>query len=156
MAHHLPIPWPVVARRCLAMAGVLAGMMVAFAAAAAPDTAGRDPTEPPAAARRTETSAAPATAAADPVIRHIQTVGGRRFVFDGARRFGVGDHLGTLRIACIHDGGVSVRDDEGTRRFLPLHGHVRLRPAGAPASASASTPAPPPCPEAPASKRNPR
>lgn len=118
--------------------------------AAAPDLAGRDPTEPPAAARRAEFSATTSLAPPDPVIRHIQTVGGVRYVFDGMRRFGTGDRLGSLRIECIHDGGVTVRDDGGTRRYLPLHGLVRLLPDGAPAPATT------PCQEATASKRNPR
>ncbi len=110
--------------------------------------AARDPLELPAAARAAQPASAGGagtSAAGDPVIRHLVTVDGRRWVLDGARRLGVGDTLGTLRIECIHDDGVTVRDDTGARRRLPLFGGVVIRPS------AGSPPRPVDCP-APASK----
>jgi hypothetical protein len=92
--------------------------------------AARDPLEPPAAARAlVPAPAGGEPAAADPVVRHIVTVDGRRWVLDGARRYSVGDRMGTLRIECIHDAAVTVRDDAGARRRLPLFGGVVIKPS---------------------------
>ena len=117
----------------------------------------RDPTEPPPAAR----AAAPDTAgtasapAAEPVVRHLMTVDGRRWLLDGSRRYGPGDRWGTVRIECIHDDGVTVRDDQGQRQRLRLVGAVSIRPSGQPAPAAGPCPAPEPKASAP-SKRPPR
>jgi hypothetical protein len=119
----------------------LGGILLAMAALCAAAGAARDPLQPPATIRSSRSAAdgsGPAPAA-DPVIRHLVTVDGQRFVLDGARRYGVGDRLGTLRIDCIHDQGVTVRDAAGQARELPLYGRVDIRPAGA------STPRPTPC-----------
>ncbi|MBT9488704.1 MAG: hypothetical protein IV093_14435 [Rubrivivax sp.] len=110
-----------------------------------PASAARDPLQPPAALRSSRPAAdgsVPAPAA-DPVIRHLVTVDGQRYVLDGARRYGMGDRLGTLRIDCIHDHGVTVRDAAGQARELPLYGRVDIRPAGA--SAPRPAPRPTPC-----------
>lgn len=125
-------------------------LLLAVMAVMAPSAAGRDPTEPPPEARAAERSAARDAPAADPVLRHLVRIDGQRYVLDGARRLGIGDQLGTLRIECIHDDGITVRDESGQRRRLPLFGAVQIRPAGT-TTRPADT-----CPEAPSSKRSPR
>lgn len=125
---------------------------LALLAALSPASAtnGRDPTEPPAEARAAERPGPGGAPAADPEIRHLVTVDGRRYVLDGARRLGVGERLGALRIECIHDDGITVSDDAGSRRRLPLYGAVQIRPTGPARPTTAA------CPSAPSSKRNPR
>lgn len=124
----------------------LGGAVLALASLCTAASAARDPLQPPAALRSSRPAAdgSVAAPAADPVIRHLVTVDGQRFVLDGARRYGVGDRLGTLRITCIHDQGVTVRDAAGQARELPLFGRVDIRPAGA--ATSPAAPRPTPCP----------
>jgi hypothetical protein len=105
-------------------------------------TAMRDPLEPPGAARAATAPIAAEGQSRDPVIRHLVTVDGTRWLLDGARRFGVGDRLGGLRIECIHDDGVTVRDEAGLRRRLPLFGAVDIRATGSAPVRKPDCPAP--------------
>jgi hypothetical protein len=93
----------------------------------------RDPLQAPAAAAQAAAPAdpgAPRAAGADPMPRHIVVIDGRRWVLDGAKRFGPGDRWGEHRIECIHDDAVTVRDAGGQRRRLPLFPSVQIRPTG--------------------------
>ncbi len=136
----------------------LATALLATAALCPAAGAARDPLQPPAALRSSRPGpdgSGPAPAA-DPVIRHLVTVDGQRYVLDGARRYGVGDRLGTLRITCIHDQGVTVHDAAGQARELPLFGGIHIRPAGASTSSAAPRPAPCPRPAPDTPKRSAR
>lgn len=128
----------------------LGGAVLALALLCTAAGAARDPLQPPAALRSSRPAAdgSGPPPAADPVIRHLVTVDGERYVLDGARRYGVGDRLGTLRITCIHDQGVNVRDAAGQARELPLFGRVQIRPSGA-APRPTPCPAPRPAPDTP-------
>ncbi len=122
-------------RRCAAATlrvAVLVGVAALAATGARAQPAPmRDPMQPPAAARseRGEPGAAagattgPAAQAAPALVppRHLITVGGRRFVVDNGRRFGVGDRLGDARIEAIDDSWVTVRE-AGVATRLPLYG----------------------------------
>lgn len=108
---------------------------VLLALCAAPAWPWRDPLAPPVlAAPASATAAAPAAAAPAhelelPTLRHLVTVDGTRYVVVGARRLAVGERWGALRIECIHERGVFVRDAAGSRRHLPLLASLPASPA---------------------------
>lgn len=121
--------------------------------------AARDPMQPPESWRAQQAVASGSTAAptvargaigpalpTDPVIRQVIVAEGQRWLVVGARRYGVGERVGGLRIECIHERGVIASDEFGARRHLPLYGGLTVRPAGSPVNepvpAPACTPAP--------------
>lgn len=140
------------ARTIAWLAASLAALMAGHAHAL------RDPLQPPPSARPSAPAAEARAAAPLPAIRHLVTVNGRRWVLDGARRFGPGDRLDGQRIDCILDSGAVVRGADGARRHLPLFDKVHIRPArDTPFKAAATPPVPAcPAPDMTTSKRSPR
>jgi len=104
----------------------------------AAETAERDPLRPPADAR-TPAPAASATAAAttgpgtsaatDWRPRTLIASGGKRWLVQDARRYGVGDTLGSARITRIDDDAVWL-SEAGRQTRVPLFGTVAKRPPG--------------------------
>lgn len=114
-------------------AACVAAFVATLAAAGAGSAAPRDPFQPPPGQRPAPGAAYAAPAAPPmPVVRHLVTVDGRRWVLDRGRRLGVGDRLGGMRIECIHDDGATVRDGAGRLQHLALFDRVQVRPAGTP------------------------
>lgn len=124
-----PLPRrPVAPRRQAALAAAVVATLAATGTGLA---AARDPFEPPSGLQRAPGVAQAAPAAPPmPVVRHLVTVDGRRWVLDRGRRLGVGDRLGGMRIECIHDDGATVRDGAGRQHHLALFDRVQVRPAG--------------------------
>ena len=110
-----------------------------LAAAGAASAQGRDPMQPPAAARSSAAGAAagPAAPGAPLVARHLLVVDGQRYLIDRGRRLGVGDTLGDARIERIDDNAVLVRRNGQTER-LPLFAGVTKRASADVPAADAS------------------
>jgi hypothetical protein len=111
---------------------VLPVLLLLLTGAAAGADGLRDPLEPPPAARPPTVASEPAAASAL-VVHHIISIDGRRWLLDGARRYGVGDQVGGARIVCIVDTGVVVQE-AGVQRLLPIFAGVVIQRPGPAAS----------------------
>ena len=89
----------------------------------------RDPTALPAALRAAaaaSAASAPAAEATDNAIRQVIFAGGRAYVVQRGRRYGVGEHLDGARIERITEQAVWLREAGQVRRE-PLYGGVEKR-----------------------------
>jgi hypothetical protein len=99
-------------------------LCLAAAAQGMESAGGRDPTLPPAQFNAPAVAAAASSAASAADITPIVIMSeGRYYVMDRGRRLGVGDLLGTARIARIDDNGVWLREADSLEQ-IPLHGTV--------------------------------
>lgn len=122
--------------RILALAFTLAVALPAQA-----DDAARDPTSLPPALRSAMAAASAASGAAtaeptDNAIRQVVFAGGRAYVVQRGRRYGVGEQLDGARIERITEQAVWLREAGQVRRE-PLYGGVEKRPPAPPPRAAA-------------------
>ncbi|WP_343626313.1 hypothetical protein [Roseateles puraquae] len=125
--------------RMLTLSSVLA--VLSPAAVTAADDASRDPTAWPsslkaAIAAERAASAASSAEAVDNAIRQVVFAGGRAYVVQRGRRYGVGESLDGARIVRITEQAVWLRE-AGQIRREPLYGGVEKRPP-APVAPAAS------------------
>lgn len=108
-------------------------LLLAAARPASAESAERDPLQPPALARAALPAASAATPAASAASewrpRYLLSSGGKRWLVQDARRYGVGDTFGSARIERIDDDAVWLRE-AGALTRVPLFGSVAKRPAG--------------------------
>ena len=148
-------------REAPALAGMLAGLLVAVGMAALPHEVQaqapsgaesgqplRDPTEPPGVPGivRLPTPGAPGApgrvqGGEEVAPFFIMSVGGRLYVIKRSRRLGVGDMLDSGRIVRIEDGAVWVRESDRIQQ-LPVYKGVTKRPVGRPVSREVAKTAP--------------
>ncbi|MDR7267506.1 hypothetical protein J2X20_000135 [Pelomonas saccharophila] len=117
-------------------------ILLLCATAQAADEPGRDPTAWPPALRSAMAAASAASAASgveavtDNAIRQVVFAGGRAYVVQRGRRYGVGEQLEGARIERITEQAVWLRE-AGQLRREPLYAGVEKRqPQEAPAAAS--------------------
>lgn len=115
-------------------------LLIAALSSAQAEEVGRDPTALPGALRSAMAAASAASAAsgaapADVAIRHVVFTGGRAFVVQRGRRYGVGEQLEGARIERITEQAVWLREAGQVRRE-PLYGGVEKRPPAAAAPAA--------------------
>jgi hypothetical protein len=100
----------------------------------------RDPTVLPPALRSAMAAASAASGASAPeapgsTIRHVVFAGGRAYVVQRGRRYGIGEQLGGARIERITEQAVWLREAGQVRRE-PLYSGVEKRPPAPPAGAA--------------------
>ena len=113
------------------MRAAFIALLFAASLAQAADEPARDPTAWPAALRSAmAASAAPAASGVEPAdnaIRQVVFAGGRAYVVQRGRRYGVGEELEGARIKRITEQAVWLREAGQVRRE-PLYGGVEKRP----------------------------
>lgn len=114
------------------MKAAFLALLLAAAQAQAADEPTRDPTAWPPALRSAMAAASAASAASgvEPVenaIRHVVFAGGRAYVVQRGRRYGVGEQIEGARIERITEQAVWLREAGQVRRE-PLYGGVEKRP----------------------------
>jgi hypothetical protein len=100
----------------------------------------RDPTVLPSALRSAMAAASAASGASAPeapgsTIRHVVFAGGRAYVVQRGRRYGIGEQLDGARIERITEQAVWLREAGQVRRE-PLYSGVEKRPPAPPAGAA--------------------
>jgi hypothetical protein len=113
-------------------AAFLIALLLASSLAHAIDEPARDPTAWPPALRSAMAAASAASAAssvepADSAIRHVVFAGGRAYVVQRGRRYGIGEQIEGARIERITEQAVWLREAGQVRRE-PLYGGVEKRP----------------------------
>jgi len=122
-------------------AAFLIALLLATLQTRAADEPARDPTAWPSALRSAMAAASAASAASsaaaapDNAVRQVVFAGGRAYVVQRGRRFGVGEQLDGARIERITEQAVWLREAGQVRRE-PLYGGVekRLPPEAVPAA----------------------
>lgn len=117
-------------------------LLLAMSPALAADDPARDPTTwPPALRSAMAASASAAASGAEPgdnAIRQVVFAGGRAYVVQRGRRYGIGEQIDGARIERITEQAVWLREAGQVRRE-PLYGGVEKRPPpeAAPAASGA-------------------
>lgn len=137
--------WPSALPIALPIMVPIAAALALLAPRAQAEGSERDPLRPPAEARPAAPAASNAAqaGATDNSTwrpRYLIASGGKRWLVQDARRYGVGDRFGYAVVARIDDDAVWLREGGKTTR-MPLFGTVSKRPAGStPTIQSAAAP----------------